>query len=258
MAESDPQLALEPPPGGELPTPPAPTSPPPTEPTPPPDLAAELEAERARRADLEARLARLESERPAATSTAEPTRETPITPELVEQAFARGEITDAQRQQWHAKLAIEAAQSEQASRAAVQGASDRLAAALTQYPELRSSSSELFLAVNPEVHRLARELGLDARDVRVQALAVERVLAQRGLAMTAREADRTLRPVAGTPGGRAGAPAAPLKKEDPTRGVPPSMVQQWQAWGWSEGDVAEAAGRHRARMDRRRERFGAA
>ena len=136
---------------------------------------------------LRERVARLEGENavlktrpePAAPAKTEPAQP-PLTPQVIEDAYAKGEVTDAQRIQLHAQLVAgkmrETERAEDAKAAPLRTATDDLGAYIAAHPALNERGSDLNQQVSTQVYTLARKYGWDAADPRVQLMAVKLVL----------------------------------------------------------------------------------
>jgi hypothetical protein len=198
----------------------------------------------------------VERDRPAAPPP--PPAEPPLTPDLVEGAWQRGEITEAQRIGLHAQLAADrllATRAEQERQARTTHATNqRFSEYTAQYPELLDRSSPLLRKVSDAVYELRDLYGLDPNDLRTQVLGIERVVGghRLGGGTDSRELTRRRAPVTGGPG-TAGTDAGSGPSRDPLREVPPEQVEFWKRRGYSrEQMLAEAQFVNRDRWQRRR------
>ena len=191
-----------------LPGDPVETSPVPSETSPPVDEAQQLRNEVATlRSQIDALSARATP--PAESKPAPP----PLTPELIEQEFAAGRITDGDRVRLHARLEAQRMRAEDDERRSIDDASRDLGTLITHHPELGRTGSALLNAVSAELRAWQRtNPRLDPTDVRVQVLATNAVLGRRGVVPAvpsspdSREFGRRRIPVGG---GGGGAPAEP-------------------------------------------------
>ena len=212
-------------------TPPAPTS----EPTPAPDPVVQ---EREARIRAEARAQTLEEELARARAAKPLEAEAPPKPYTaadVQAAFDKGDITDAQRIQYLARLEAQAETARQDARQREVGQQQtvggKIDAYLSRYPDLKVAGSALVTEVWDVVQTLATEEGLDPQDKRTHLRAlVERFGPLKGAHM-ALPAQRKI-PVGtsyGTPPRREpreGSPSA-----DPLKDVPEHIKAAWVRLG---------------------------
>jgi len=162
----------------------------------------------------------------------------------IEQDFASGKLTEAQRIDKLADLRVDQRLSERDAAAAqakpVEVAGERLDALLTQYPDLNTPGSELLTKVSAQLRDLAG-LGFDPKDVRTQLLATERVVGGHRMGGgTGREFHRQRTPTGGH-GGHGGGNGGDGGKPDPLKHVPKAQVDHWKALGYTRDQmIAEA------------------
>jgi hypothetical protein len=157
-------------------TPPVETPPEPAQ-APAPDPNELLAAERLRAARLEGELQALRSGRQAPPAHAP----APLTRETIENEYARGHITDAQRIEALADLRADARLAEWRQRDVEDrtraDANDAIQTYVTKHPDLANAQSSLIQSVNAELEAMRRRNPkIDPKDPRDQLLAVERVL----------------------------------------------------------------------------------
>ena len=162
-----------------------------------PDLAAQLESERAERLRLEGETRRLHAEVDAAARPA-PTPKDPLTADEVQRALDAGEITQGQALRLFAKIEGRNAaldlDRERDDQAALRRANATIAAAVGAYPELKDRQSPLMRRVAEELQVVQTDYGMNPEDPRAQALALERVVGRgKGADVDDREYDRLRR-----------------------------------------------------------------
>jgi hypothetical protein len=247
-------------------TPPVEVSPPegdtpPSEPTDAERLAQEREA----RIRLEGKVEGLTAQpKPPA---APPPPQQRITPEMVEAAYARAEITEAQRIAHLANIVADekfrerdVQEREHRTRTA---ASEKLGEYLREYPDLNDRTSDLLGKVREEMDAMVEaDPTTDRNDPRKQLMAVRLVVSGHrlgGPAVSDREFNRRRAPAggAGSPGGSPGGPAS--TPASPLKGIPATTVDYWRSHGWLPDTAAEKryAERWHAQQSRRRSRITA-
>lgn len=207
------------------------------EPVAAPDPVAEL---RERNARIEGELAALRAQVSTATRP-QPQPQAQWTPELAQQEYEAGRITDAQRVDILARLGARQIVSEydasQRVRETIVRAGDGLQQYMRAYPALNDPTSPTMRQVAAELAQIIAEEGGRPDDLRLQLRATKSVLGalKPDTASTARQRIPVGGP--GAPGG--GAPSGPGTKGDPLRDVPADVIAEWKASGAKLDDPAK-------------------
>ena len=231
----------------ELEAPPAEPIPPAEPPAPPADEAmTRLREENAR---LRGEVAALREPRPAATPTAPPPAD-PHAAELeaIERDFASGQISEAVRTMrlgaLGAKTTLDRHAAETRETALRQRSGQRVAAYLARIPGLNDASGAEMAKVIPHLREVVEEFGLDATDLRAQALALERTFGplDRRPSVDTREFERRRHPAGGGGGGTFGEePAAPAKPKSTGERLFENLLPEYQQFYVSTRGSKEAA-----------------
>lgn len=204
-----------------------------------PDLAAQLEAERIARARAEGELTALRDRKP------EPPKSDAFdlnTIEGVEAAYKKGLLDDGDRTRRLARIEarqeIEAQQREQHTQRLVDDARDKAAKLLDDYPGLADPATPLGKKAIEKLRGVVQSTGLDGKDPRALALALELAVGG-GPTVDAKEYERRRRPSSGPAGG--GDAGEGGGKPDPLKSVPAEIMQHWKSLNYSrEQMLAEA------------------
>lgn len=185
------------------------------------DSAAELQKLREQNASLKGELSGLRETRVAPPASTVTVPEPMETVDGVEAAFVKGEITDSQRIRLLSRIEVrEQTAQEDASRRQQDTArktNEKLAGYVEKYPALKDRSSPLLQKVSDELRTMA-ESGLDPQDVRMQVLAVEKVIARATTTQDPEEFNRRRIPVGGGGGASGNDGLAPRKPQENQKG----------------------------------------
>lgn len=220
MAEEPNAAGVEtepaPSPGDPVVVPPTPESAP--QPPSPDEQMQQLREENAR---LQGQVSALSRPPAAPASTSDATRRAALeslTPELIEQSFAKGEIDDAGRIRLHAQLEARKMRAEDEERRSLDEANAELGRYMTEHPDLTRPGTPLLNEVGAELRTWSRlNPRLDPSDPRTQVLVTKAVLERKGNRVPApdpREYNRLRIPVGsvGSPAAAAPGPEATPKK----------------------------------------------
>ena len=221
---------------------------PPAEPPAPPadEATTRLREENAR---LRGEVAALREPRPAATTTAQPPADPHVAAlETIEREFAAGQIGEAVRTMrlgaLGAKTTLDRHAAETRETALRQRSGQRVAAYLARIPGLNDASGAEMAKVIPHLREVVEEFGLDATDLRAQALALERTFGplDRRPPVDTREFERRRHPAGGGGGGTFGEePAAPAKPKSTGERLFENLLPEYQQFYVSTRGSKEAA-----------------
>ena len=168
--------------------------------------------------------------------------------EAIEHQFAAGQISEAVRTvrlgALGAKTTLDRHAAETRETALRQRSGQRVAAYLARIPGLNDASGAEMAKVIPHLREVVEEFGLDATDLRAQALALERTFGplDRRPPVDTREFERRRHPAGGGGGGTFGEePAAPAKPKSTGERLFENLLPEFQQFYLTTRGSKEAA-----------------
>ncbi len=236
-----------PPAESDVEIPPAELTPPAEPPAPPADEAfTRLREENAR---LRGEVAVLREPRPPVPApVTPPTDPDAVALEAIENDFAAGRISEAARTMrlgaLGAKTTLDRHAAETRETALRQRSGQRVAAYLARIPGLNDASGAEMAKVIPHLREVVEEFGLEATDLRAQALALERTFGplDRRPPVDTREFERRRHPAGGGGGGTFGEePPTPAKSKSTGERLFENLLPEFQQFYLSTRGSKEAA-----------------